>query len=267
MKQLSKSLEEISLLSKKDTPVIMPSVVLGYPTLEQSISIVKTLDKLNLFAIEIQVPFSEPMVDGEEVMYANDIALKNKVNLSKTLKVIKESLNKVNSTLIIRSYLNPVYVYKNGIEDFFKDLKSSGLDSLVVLDIPIEETDLNYWSLSKEYEILSIPFVSNLTSNSKLKLIKNLYEDKFVYCLCAYLKEGKRCVLPSLVKSYLKRVKAQTNSKIAVDINVTKKAQVDAFRGYADIIRVGAPLMELIINTPKTRRKKEIVNFINSLKN
>jgi len=184
-------------LAKLDVkkPALMTHVVLGYPSLEASKQLVKTMAKAGAAFIELQIPFSDPMADGPSIMRASEAALAQGVTPKDCLAAMEELAAEVDVPLIFMSYYNIVFSY--GADAFIKDAASAGATAAIIPDIPIEESADGFFEAAKKNNFPAIPLVSPITPDSRLKAIsENTTEDSFVYCVATTGTTGAREALP-----------------------------------------------------------------------
>ncbi len=125
-------------LSKEGRSAFVTYVMAGDPDPATSLAIVKALPKAGADVIELGVPFTDPMADGPSIQAAGLRALKAGMSLKKTLEMVRGFRKDDNTTpLVLMGYYNPIYIY--GVDRFLADAKSSGVDGLIVVDLPPEE--------------------------------------------------------------------------------------------------------------------------------
>src|SRR6187551_3025626 len=124
-------------LAAADRPALVTYLMGGDPDYETSLRIMKGLPKAGADIIELGMPFSDPMADGPTIQAAGLRALKGGQTLVKTLKMASEFRTGDNETpIVLMGYYNPIYVY--GVDRFLKDAIASGVDGLIVVDLPPE---------------------------------------------------------------------------------------------------------------------------------
>ncbi len=124
-------------LKAEGRPALVTYFMGGDPDYETSLSIMKMLPKAGADVIELGMPFSDPMADGPAIQAAGLRALKGGQTLAKTLKMAAEFRKGDDETpIVMMGYYNPIYIY--GVERFLADAKASGIDGLIVVDLPPE---------------------------------------------------------------------------------------------------------------------------------
>lgn len=240
---------------------LMTHVVVGYPSLGETVELVKLMEKLGVDFVELQIPFSDPLADGPTIMKACDIALKNGVKVKNCFEVAQKLSKKIKIPLLFMAYFNTVFKY--GVEKFCIDAKNAGVSGLIVPDMPIEEESCEHFmQFAKIAGLYDIKVVSPASTNERL--IKNAaVASGFVYLTARQGTTGVKSTLDSHLVSYLKKVKDVFKIPVAVGFGISKKEHVQAIRLYADIAIVGSAVID-IINTGKDYQSK-VEDFLKEL--
>ncbi len=127
-------------LAKEGRSAFVTYVMAGDPDPATSLDIVRALPKAGADIIELGIPFTDPMADGPSIQAAGLRALKAGMTLAKTLELVRGFRKDDNSTpLVLMGYFNPIYIY--GVDKFLAEAKTSGVDGLIIVDLPPEEDD------------------------------------------------------------------------------------------------------------------------------
>jgi len=126
-------------LSTKNEGAFVPFVTIGDPNREMSIQIIDTLVKAGADALELGIPFSDPVADGTVIQDASTRALTSGATPNGCLEIIK-AVRKLHPTVPIGLLLYVNIVYRNGIEDFYARCAAAGVDSILIADVPLEES-------------------------------------------------------------------------------------------------------------------------------
>ena len=266
MNKLNKTSEEIlAARSESKHPELMMHVVLGYPTLEKSIEIVKAMADAGAAIIELQIPFSDPIADGATIMRANEVALENKVTPADCFEAVEELSKDVSIPLLFMSYFNMVFNYKGGVADFCNDAAGIGITGLIVPDVPPEENVEGYWSETKDAGLIPVPIVSPVTNKTRLEKIAKQTKSGFVYCTSTMGTTGARSELDPGLKDYLEKVRTQFSVPLAVGFGISSREQVESLTGVADIAVVGSATIDLVAKTDPENAVAETKAFVEKL--
>src|SRR3989344_3830180 len=116
---------------------LMTHVVVGYPSLQETATVVTEMVAAGVDFIELQIPFSDPLADGPVIMQANDVALAQSVTVTDCLTIMSQLSAQVPIPLLFMAYYNTVFTY--GVERFCKAAAQAGCQGLIVPDMPIDE--------------------------------------------------------------------------------------------------------------------------------
>ena len=243
----------------------MTHVVLGYPSLSESIDIVLTMAKSGASIIELQIPFSDPIADGSTIMFANEQALANKITPTDCFKAARIITSKTDVPILFMTYFNIVYRFKGGVEGFCKSAASCGVQGLIVPDVSLKNNADNYWNIAHENGLSPIPIVSPITNDKRLSEIAKIAKHGFAYCVSTTSTTGAKQKLPTELPAYLKRVRKQIKSPIAVGFGISKKEHVKSLSGLADIAVVGSATIDLVRNNIGKRYLNKVSRFCREL--
>lgn len=256
----------------------MTHVVVGYPSLEGTVELVKTMAGYKSapgFAdyIELQIPFSDPLADGPTIMHACEASLKNGTTVIDAFTVMTRLSKEVSVPLFFMAYYNTVYNY--GVEKFICDAKQAGCKGLIVPDIPLEEEqNEHFYALCRKYNVPVIFVVSPITPDDRLQkisqeaLLVSSGGNSFVY---ATARQGITGVQDSGLKissfakasedtqelrKFLQRVHTYFTIPVAVGFGISTREQIELLQGYADIAVIGSALID------KMNRKEDVTEFL-----
>ncbi len=255
-----------STLAKCSTsePALMTHVVLGYPSMAESIDIVKAMADKGASFVELQLPFSDPMADGPTIMTANEAALAQGVTPTDCMKAMEALSSSVSIPLLFMTYFNLVYAYQggsDGVRQFSKDAANAGAEGLIVPDVPPEENTEGYWDITREHGLFPVPLVSPVSSDERLARIAQTVADGFVYCVSTTGTTGARNDLPEELPQYLARVRTYFSQPLAVGFGISSRAQVENLRGHAEIAIVGSAMINCIAEATEAERGEAVARF------
>jgi len=133
----------------------------GYPELDDTLSIIRELDKSGVDMIEIGMPFSDPVADGPVIQRSSEKALGNGMTLNLLFEQLSDLRKMTEIPVILMGYINPVLRF--GVENFLRKCRETGIDGTIIPDLPVEEFKESYESLFTKYNILNIFLVSPQT--------------------------------------------------------------------------------------------------------
>lgn len=251
--------KKLKNIKKESRLGLMTHVVVGYPSLETTKTLVKVMEDAGADFIELQIPFSDPLADGPTIMKACEEALKNGVKIKDAFKLARILSRQINIPLLFMAYYNTVFKY--GTQKFCQDAKKAGISGLIVPDIPLEEEhEEHFIKYCKKARLKNIRIVSPASTIDRLK--KNAkVADGFVYCTARQGITGAQKELDSKIASFLKNVRKYFKIPIAVGFGISNKERVKLVESFADIVVIGS----VIIDVMNRAKKDEIYKDINTV--
>lgn len=228
-----------ALKKQKKTGFI--SFTMAYdPDKETSFAIMKKLPEAGVDIIEFGMPFSDPMADGPAIQKADIRALKAGATLRGILDLVVRFREQDNVTpVVLMGYYNPLYAY--GLERFVKDAVVSGVDGLLIVDLPPEE-DATLFALTQKHKLDLIKLVTPTTDEARLKLVLEKASG-FLYYVSVAGVTGTKTASYDSVKDAVSFFKQHTDLPVAVGFGIKSKDDVNAVSHYADAVVVGSALV------------------------
>jgi len=158
----------------------------GYPQLNDLPTIVNALHDAGVDMVEIGIPYSDPIADGETIQQSNAVALKNGI----TIDLIFEQLKQCNKDIpkIVMTYFNPVFKY--GLEHFCQQCQKVGIEGIIIPDLPLDLYESTYKKLFQTYGLNPIFLITPQTGKERLKFIDEL-SSTFIYAVSSSSTTGK----------------------------------------------------------------------------
>lgn len=193
-----------NLFDKKTGKILSVFFTAGHPRLEDTVNIIKELDKNGIDMVEIGIPFSDPLADGPVIQSSSTKALNNGITVKKILEQVKEARQEIkNMPFVLMGYLNPIYQY--GYERFFKDAKNAGTDALILPDLPFDEYIKKFRDLSRDYELPVIMLITPETSEDRIRKIDKEC-DGFIYMVSSASTTGAKDRFNEEQINYFKKI-------------------------------------------------------------
>ena len=236
----------------------------GYPSLEYSKDIFKKILDAEVDFIEIGLPFSDPMADGPLIQHSSQIAIEQNTSVEECFKLVKE-IRKINNDIpiILMGYYNPIHYYGN--LKFIKKAVLSGIDGLIIVDLPMEE-DEEFYNLSYKNNLPLIRLVTPTTDEERLKkILKNAHG--FVYYVSVTGITGTKSASVNDVKNKIKVIKKITNLPVIAGFGIKNSVDAKKMSSISDGIVIGSSLVNKIEEVyKKNNGLNEIFKFLKSFK-
>ncbi|MFD1929630.1 tryptophan synthase subunit alpha [Sporosarcina siberiensis] len=211
----------------------------GLQTLKRNILF---LQKVGATAIELGIPFSDPVADGPVIQEAGERALTHGITLRIVLKELASFKNEITVPIVIMTYLNPLIRY--GIKDFVKDCTNSGVSGLIVPDLPIEESAFLREELNHS-DIALIPLVSLTSPPDRIEKITTAGEG-FIYAVTVNGITGVREGFTDGLDAHLQKLKAISPVPVLAGFGISTPEQVKSIGSLCDGVIVGSAIVKAL---------------------
>jgi tryptophan synthase alpha chain len=208
-------------------------------------------------AVEIGVPFSDPMADGLTIQRSSRAALANGVSLAGILNTLKSATRKPAAPILLMSYLNPLLAY--GLDRLPRAASEAGVSGFIVPDLPFEESGELRAALNAEGLAL-VQMVTPVTPDERLAMLCK-HAEGFVYAVTMTGTTGKNLSTPHDVLAYMDKVKALSPVPVVAGFGIRSREQIELLTGHVDGVVVASALVEVM------ERNEDPVEFLQSLRN
>jgi len=223
-------------------PALITFITAGDPNIKATLDFLLTLDKYSE-VIELGIPFSDPMADGKAIQKANVRALKAGTKVRDVFNVVREFREHSDTPIVLMTYYNPVY--RRGVERFVAEAKESGVDAMIVVDLPLEEAG-EYLSVCERNDMGTVFLAAPNTPDDRLRMIDEA-SSAFVYLISLYGTTGARDKISQLAFDLISRARRVCSKPLAVGFGVSKAEHVrELIRAGADGVVVGSAIVDII---------------------
>jgi tryptophan synthase alpha chain len=217
---------------------LIPYLMAGHPDRDRSIDAVRSLVALPIAALELGIPFSDPLADGPVIQRAGQTALEAGATVAGCMEIAAAVSGK--APVVFMSYVNPILSY--GPERFAADAAAAGVAGVILTDLPPEESESVAAALRK-HGLATVFLVAPTSSEERIELICAA-SSGFVYCVMLTGITGVRAELPEGIAELLGRVHSHTKLPVAAGFGIATPAHVAALRGVADAAAVGSAVVK-----------------------
>ena len=217
-------------------------VTAGDPDLERSREILVRLAHAGADILEVGVPFSDPLADGPVIQRATERAIAAGSTLVKVLGMVSDVRPLVNAPIVIFTYANPIL--RMGLDEFVQRARQAGVDGVLTLDVPPEESAQFREALSRA-RIDTIFLLSPTTSAERIRRAAALGTG-FLYGISRLGVTGAREAVADSARELAARVRAETGMPLALGFGLSRPEHVRAVAEFADAAVVGSALVNVI---------------------
>ncbi|RNC85031.1 MAG: tryptophan synthase subunit alpha [Winogradskyella sp.] len=218
----------------------------GYPSINDTVSIIEDLEKSGVDMIEIGLPFSDPLADGPTIQASSTQALKNGMTTEKLFEQIKDIRKTVSIPLIIMGYFNPVLQY--GVEAFCKKCQEVGIDGLILPDLPVDVYAEQYKDTFEKFGLKNIFLITPQTSNERIQFIDSV-SDGFIYMVSSASTTGAKSGFGDEQTQYFERIASmQLKNPQIVGFGISNNETFTQATQYAKGAIIGSAFIKHLTN-------------------
>ncbi len=237
--------------------------VAGDPTPEISSRVLLAVADGGADIIEIGIPFSDPLADGPAIQAASQRALAEGVTPGRVIEMAAALRRERDTPIVLMTCYNPMVQF--GLAEFAAASAEAGVDGVIATDLPPEESD-DWVAAAREHGVDTVFLLAPNSPAARVKKVVDLATG-FVYCVSRMGVTGARSELPSDLKGFIERVRAETAKPIAVGFGISRPEHVAEVCRAADGAVVGSALVSLI----ERRRSsaglvRQVTDFVRDLK-
>jgi len=240
---------------------LIPFLTAGYPSLEDTRALLDTLAASGAAAVELGIPFSDPIADGPDIQRASEWALRRHVGLPQVLEVVRDFRRASPLPIVLMTYANPVL--RHGAAQFAADAAAAGVDGALISDLPPEE-DPSLWRALDDAGIATIMLVAPTTGKERARVIAERSRG-FLYCLARTGVTGGTAGESAPLPERIAELRPLTSLPIGVGFGIASGADARKLRGVADALIVGAAFMRLVAQDPAHGVTSRVGDFAREL--
>ncbi|HEV2014494.1 MAG TPA: tryptophan synthase subunit alpha [Candidatus Dormibacteraeota bacterium] len=221
-------------------------LTVGYPRVDVTPSLVEAAAGAGADAIELGIPFSDPLADGRTIQAASELALKGGMTVARALETAKAARIKTDVPLLFMTYLNPILAF--GLQRFCRAASEADIDGLIVPDLPPAESgDLRRGADACGIDLVF--FVAPTSTESGIEAACRAATG-FIYCIAVTGVTGARAQLDAAVLPLIESVRRHTQLPIVVGFGISRPEHLVALQGKADGVIVASALLDAIARAP-----------------
>jgi len=213
------------LFNRKNKNILNVYCTAGYPQLESTIEVMKSLQESGADMIELGMPYSDPLADGPVIQASSTVALKNGMTMKRLFEQLRDFRKTIHLPVLLMGYMNPILQF--GFETFCTDASFVGIDGLILPDLPEYEFESEYGKIIKQSGLDFVFLVTPETSEERVKKLDAL-STGFLYAVSSSSTTGKDKKMEE-VTTYLDRLrKLKLKNPIMVGFGIKDKHSFQA---------------------------------------
>ncbi|WP_445490979.1 tryptophan synthase subunit alpha [Niallia sp. 03133] len=233
--------EAFAEVKQRGDKAFVPYIMAGDGGLETLEEKIKFLESAGATAIEVGIPFSDPVADGPIIQAAGIRALKAGTTLKKVFEAIASFRDSTSIPLVFMTYINPILAF--GIEAFFQSCEKAKINAIIVPDLPVEEEDM-LLSFANQYQVEIIRLV---TLTSPIERIETIAKkgNGFLYAVTVTGITGARAAFQEHLGAHLLKVKEVSPIPVLAGFGISSPEHVQNMTQYCDGVIVGSKIVDL----------------------
>lgn len=249
-------------LNERGHRALIPYITAGDPSIDETAHVLDFLADNGADIIEVGVPFSDPMADGPVIQRAMERALKSGTTVRRVLDLVADFRRHHSTPVVLMGYANPFYAY--GFEEFAAAAGEAGVDGVLTVDLPPEESDFFTTCLRKR-GIASIFLTTPVTDAARLRVITG-FAGGFLYFVSVTGVTGERVELPSGLAEKLLEVKRSISLPLVLGFGISGPDAIERYSPFVDGLVVGSALVSRLEEARGSEEKAaEFQRFFKSL--
>ena len=259
---MNRIVERFARLKREGKKGFVVYIGAGDPNLEATRQLGLAFDKAGVDVLELGVPFSDPLADGLVNQLAAQRGLESGTTPPKVLATVAALRKESQIPVVLYIYFN--LIHKVGLEKFIADAARAGVDGLLVLDLPPEESE-NYEALMRKAGLCNIYLVAPTTPEERIGLIVKRGAG-FIYYVSREGVTGMQTKISDTIASMTGKIRANTDLPIAIGFGISNPEQAKAVAQYAEAIVVGSAVVNQIAEHGKNPDMvSRVGNFVQTL--
>ena len=232
------------LFQHKKEHILSVYFTAGYPALNDTVTVIKALEKEGVELIEIGVPFSDPMADGPVIQASGAKALQNGMSVKTLFTQLAGIRSSVSIPLVLMGYLNPIMQF--GFDHYCEEAARCGIDGLIIPDLPFAEYMESYKPIADRYGLHMIMLITPETSEERIRLIDR-HTSGFIYMVSSASVTGAKSAFSDVNIDYFRRVNAmQLKNPRLIGFGISNRETFDAACREASGAIIGSKFISLL---------------------
>ena len=249
------------LFEEKKNNILSIYFTAGYPNLNDTTDIIKTLDECGVDLIEIGMPFSDPIADGPVIQDSSNVSIDNGMNINILFEQLEDIRKITDIPIILMGYVNPVYQF--GYDNFIKNILKCDLDGLILPDLPLDDYENKFKSVFDKENLSFISLITPNTSEDRIKKI-DANSNGFVYMVSSSSTTGKKSSFDNKQIDYFQKIRSLSlKNPTVIGFGISDKESFTQACKYSNGAIIGSKFIQSL---SKSNIKESIRSFVYSIR-
>ena len=232
----------------------------GYPSLEDTVPILKNLQAAGVDMVEIGLPFSDPLADGPTIQESSTQALRNGMTTEKLFIQLENIREQIDIPLVLMGYFNPMMQY--GIEKFCQRCKAIGIDGLIIPDLPVDVYHEDYKALFDQHGLYNMFLITPQTPEERIRYIDQV-SNGFIYMVSSAAVTGAQSSFGNTQTDYFQRIaNMKLNTPTVVGFGISNAQTYEAASSHSRGAIIGSAFIKFL----EKEGVNKIEDFVQSIR-
>ncbi len=252
----------VQLFERKPNDILSVYFTAGFPHPDDTLPVLIALQESGVDLIEIGMPFSDPVADGETIQKSNQQALENGMTLNRLFEQLVGMRKTITMPVLLMGYLNPVLQY--GVEAFCQKCREVGVDGLILPDLPLDVYETEFRAVFEQYGLLNIFLITPQTTEARIRRIDERSEG-FIYMVSSAGVTGTKTGISTKQETYFERIASMNlkNPRL-VGFGISDRETFRKANEHASGAIIGSAFVKMLGRT--TALAQDIERFVKTVK-
>lgn len=243
-------------------PILNVYATAGFPKLGDTMTMLEALQEGGADIIEIGMPYSDPVADGETIQQSNQVSLDQGMTVAYLFEQLKDLRSKVQVPVLLMGYINPVLQF--GVEKFCQKCQEVGVDGLILPDLPMAEYELEYQEIFERYGLFNIFLITPQTADERIRQIDSVSKG-FIYMVSSASTTGAKTGISSEQEEYFERInRMNLKNPRLIGFGISDRESFLKASTSASGAIIGSAFVKLLAKSSHLR--EDIVAFVRGIK-
>ncbi len=261
MNRISKTFRK---LEEKGEKALVTFITAGDPDMAATAAMILQLEKAGADIIELGMPFSDPMADGPTIQLSSERALAAGATLPGILEAVRSARCNSDIPIILMGYYNPIFLY--GVERFAEDAVASGVDGVLIVDLPPEESVAEgFTRIARKHGLDEIFLLAPTSGEDRIEKVTRLGRG-FLYYVSVTGVTGARKEISVSLREEVRKIRDRSELPVVVGFGISDPTQAGEIASFSDGVVVGSALVKFFEKFKGDELKEKVKEFVSSLK-
>ncbi|TBH75646.1 tryptophan synthase subunit alpha [Aquirufa nivalisilvae] len=243
-------------------PILNVYATAGFPNFGDTMTVLEALQEGGADIIEIGMPYSDPVADGETIQQSNQVSLDQGMTVAHLFEQLKDMRAKVQVPVLLMGYINPVLQF--GVERFCQKCQEVGVDGLILPDLPMAEYESEYQSIFERYGLFNIFLITPQTADERIRRIDSVSQG-FIYMVSSASTTGAKTGISSEQELYFERInRMNLKNPRLIGFGISDRESFLKASASASGAIIGSAFVKLLAQSSDLRG--DIVTFVRGIK-